>query len=192
MLANLKRESAHFAENSERRLKTTEQFHGRKVTDPIKVLIREHNEGLLRLAVLENAAESIKMNGFSPEAFEQIAETIRWMNTEVRRHTEIEEKFLFPLIDRHIRPLADQVRGEHRDLWDLFNDLLRAVKEVEEGRLHGTSIRDIVAIAKSIVELLRTHVRREDTLVFPAVKQLLTKDEYDELLVGISKSFSQY
>ncbi|MEX2116594.1 MAG: hemerythrin domain-containing protein [Bacteroidota bacterium] len=172
-------------------MKTTEQSQGRKVTDPIKVLIREHNEGLLRLAVLENAAESIKMNGFSPEAFEQIAETIRWMNTEVRRHTEIEEKFLFPLIDRHIRPLADQVRGEHRDLWDLFNDLLRAVKEVEEGRLHGTSIRDIVAIAKSIVELLRTHVRREDTLVFPAVKQLLTKDEYDELLVGISKSFSQ-
>jgi len=171
-------------------MKTNEQSFGPKVLDPIKVLIREHNEGLQHLVVLENAAESIKLNGFSPEAFEQIAETIRWLNTEVRRHTQIEEKFLFPLIERHMGSLAEQVRGEHRDLWDLFNDLLQAVKEVEEGRLHGTSIRDIVAIAKSIVELLRAHVRREDTMVFPAVKQLLTRDEYDELLVGISKSFS--
>ncbi len=171
-------------------MKTNEEARAPKAIDPIKVLIREHNEGLQHLAVLENAAESIKMNGFSPEAFEQIAETIRWMNTEVRRHTEIEEKFLFPLIDRHMRSLADQVRGEHRDLWDLFNDLLHAVREVEEGRLHGTSILDIVAIVKSIVTLLRTHVRREDTMVFPAVKQLLTKGEYDELLAGISKAFS--
>lgn len=172
-------------------MKTNEQARGLRPVDPIKALIQEHTEGLEHLAVLENASESIKSNGFSPEAFEQIAETIRWLNTEVRRHTQIEEKFLFPLIDRHMRTLADQVRGEHRDLWDLFNDLLRAVKEVEDGRLHGTSILDIVAIAKSIVDLLRAHVRREDTMVFPAVKQLLTKSEYDELLVGISRAFSQ-
>lgn len=172
-------------------MKTNEQPRSLRPVDPIKALIREHTEGLEHLAVLENASESIKSNGFSPEAFEQIAETIRWLNTEVRRHTQIEEKFLFPLIDRHMRTLADQVRGEHRDLWDLFNDLLMAVKEVEDGRLHGTSILDIVAIAKSIVDLLRAHVRREDTMVFPAVKQLLTKSEYDELLVGISRAFSQ-
>ncbi len=171
-------------------MKTNEQIRAVKPIDPIKMLIQEHTEGLQHLALLENASESIKLNGFSPEAFEQIAETIRWLNTEVRRHTQIEEKFLFPLIDRHMRSLADQVRGEHRDLWDLFNELLQAVKEVEEGRLHGTSIRDIVAIAKSIVQLLRAHVRREDTMVFPAVKQLLTKNEYDELLVGISRAFS--
>lgn len=189
MLPRSKRGARNY-ERMEQPLKTTEQSFDRKSNDPIKVLIREHNEGLVRLAVLESAAESIKLNGFSPEAFEQIAETIRWLNTEVRRHTQIEEKFLFPLIDRHMRSLAEQVRGEHRDLWDLFNDLLRVVKDVEEGRLHGTSISDIVAIVRSIVELLRAHVRREDTMVFPAVKQLLTKDEYDELLVGISKSFS--
>lgn len=189
MPQRLKRGSGN-CENTRHPVKTSEQTSGKKSIDPIKVLIREHNEGLQRLAVLENAAESIKLNGFSAEAFEQIAETIRWLNTEVRRHTQIEEKFLFPLIDRHMRALADQVRGEHRDLWDLFNDLLHAVKDVEEGRLHGTSIRDIVAIVRSIVELLRAHVRREDTMVFPAVKQLLTKDEYDELLVGISNSFS--
>ena len=189
MLLRLKKGSG-YCENTEHSVKTSGQSLGSKSMDPIKLLLREHREGLEHLAVLENAAESIKLNGFSPEAFEQIAETIRWMNTEVRRHTQIEEKFLFPLIDRHMRSLADQVRGEHRDLWDLFNELLLVVKDVEEGRLHGTSIRDIVAIAKSIVDLLRVHVRREDTMVFPAVKQLLTKDEYDELLVGISQAFS--
>jgi hemerythrin-like domain-containing protein len=158
---------------------------GKAASDPIDLLRREHRDGLQRLMVLENAAESIRAGGFSPEAFEQIAETIRWMNTVVGKHTEIEERFLFPLIDRHMRTLAEQVRGEHRDLWDLFSDLLNAVREVEEGRLRGTSIRDIVTIARSIVDLMRTHIRREDSMVFPAVRHVLTEEEYKKLLEGI-------
>lgn len=164
---------------------------GSRHQDPIDLLVQEHNVGMQHLAVLESASESIKANGFSAEAFEQIAGTIRWMNTEVRKHTEIEERFLFPLIDHHMRSLAEQVRGEHRDLWDSFSDLLQAVKEVEEGRLHGTSIRDIVAIAKSIVDLLRAHIRREDTIMFPAIRQLLTPKQYKELLAGIQQALQR-
>ena len=156
--------------------------------NPIDLLLHEHDKGMQQLSMLENAASSIRAHGFSPEAFEQIAATIRWMNTEVRRHTQIEEKFLFPLVESHMKSLAEQVRGEHRDLWDSFSDLLETVKEVEEGRLHGTSIRDVVAIAQTIVELMRTHIKRENTILFPAIRQLLTADEYRELLDGIQRA----
>lgn len=155
--------------------------------NPIDLLQHEHDKGMQQLSMLENAANSIRAHGFSPEAFEQIAATIRWMNTEVRRHTQIEERFLFPLVEPHMKSLAEQVRGEHRDLWDSFSDLLETVREVEEGRLHGTSIRDVVTIAQTIVELMRAHIKRENTILFPAIRQLLTEDEYKKLLEGIQK-----
>lgn len=153
--------------------------------DPLEILIRAHEEGMTRLGVLENAAESIRSNGFSPEAFEQIAETIRWMNTEVRRHTQIEEQVLFPVVERHVRGLAEQMRGEHRDLWNAFSELLSYVREVEEGKLHGSSIMDVVRVALDIVDQMRNHIKREDTILFPAVRQLFSKKEFEELLIGM-------
>jgi hemerythrin-like domain-containing protein len=157
----------------------------RRGRDPLEILRHQHEEGMRHLLLLENAAESIKASGFSAEAFEQIAESIRWMNTEVRRHTKFEEQYLFPLIDRHMKNVAEQMRGDHRDLWDSFSELLDKVKEVEEGRLHGTSIREVVAIAFSIVEQMRAHIRRENTVLYPAMKQLLTEQESRSLLEGI-------
>ncbi|GJQ21035.1 MAG: hypothetical protein HBSIN02_13900 [Bacteroidia bacterium] len=155
---------------------------------PIDILLQDHEKGMHQLSMLEQAAESIRVNGFSPEAFEQIAAIIRWMNTEVRKHTEIEERLVFPLVESHMKSLAEQVKGEHRDLWDAFSDLLTAVKEVEEGRLHGTSIRNVVSIAEMIVDLMRTHIRREDTILYPAIRQLLTNNQRQALLEAINKA----
>lgn len=165
-------------------MKLSDQHRSSK--DPLEILRRQHEEGMKQLLILENAVESIKANGFSAEAFEQIAESIRWMNTEVRRHTKFEEQYLFPLIDRYLKNLAEQMRGDHRDLWDSFSELLDKVKEVEEGRLHGTSIRDVVAIAFTIIEQMRAHIRRENTILYPALKQLLTEQESRSLLDGIA------
>lgn len=145
------------------------------------MLIREHEEGMRHLAVLERAAESIRTEGFSAKAFEEIAETIRWMNTEVRHHTQVEERFLFPMIERQMRSLAEQVRGEHRDLWDCFSELLNTIRDVEEGRLHGSSILDVVRTAQNIVVLLRNHIRRENTVLYPAIRQLLSAEEFQKL-----------
>lgn len=87
-----------------------------------------------------------------------------------------------------MKSLAEQVKGEHRDLWDAFSDLLAAVREVEEGRLHGTSIRNVVSIAEMIVDLMRTHIRREDTILYPAIRQLLTINQRQALLEAIHKA----
>lgn len=159
---------------------TVNQAYNRK-SDPIELLVREHEEGMKQLTVLEKAAESIRHDGFSVKAFEEIAGTIRWMNTSVRHHTQIEERYLFPLIEEKMRSLAEQVRGEHRELWDSFSELLATVNDVEEGRLHGSSILDVVRIAENIVLLLRNHIRRENMIVYPAVRQLLSTEEYRQL-----------
>lgn len=149
--------------------------------DPIEILRKEHVEGLKHLALLENATESLRHNGFSAEAFEQIAESIRWMNTDVRRHTEREEKYLLPLLDRHVIGLPDIVRNEHRELRSAVGQLLNSVQEVEEGKIRGSTILEIVQIATLIVELMRKHIATENNLLFPMTKEVLTAREYDDL-----------
>lgn len=149
--------------------------------------MKEHEECLKYLARLHNAAEYIRTNGFSFEAYSQIAETIRFIDTVVRQHDEKEEKYLFPLMDRHVVGPPQSLRSEHRELWFAFRQLLRTVEDIEEGRLHGTSIAELVQSAEAVVEVLTSHITKENEVVYPMAKQVMTKEEYGQLKEQIEK-----
>jgi uncharacterized protein len=156
------------------------------VRDPIDILRKEHKDGLQYLAKLENAADSIRINGFSAEAFEQIVEVTRFIDTILRQHNEKEEMHLFPLIEHHVTDPPQVLRIEHQELWHVFRELLKAVKDVEEGRIHGSSIKELVQTAKVVVEHLNNHIAKENDIIFPLAKQLLSKEEYQQLRVEIA------
>jgi hemerythrin-like domain-containing protein len=124
------------------------------------------------------------MHGFSSAAFSRIGEAIGFIDTEIRRHCEKEEQFLMPLIENHI-PDSREIRGEHRALWTAFRELRRHIQDIEDGRLRGTAIIDLVHSAHMIAEILGDHIARENDELFPMVKRLLNADEYDRLTRGI-------
>ena len=155
--------------------------------DPIEILMKEHEDGLKRLSELGGAAEYINANGFSFAAYSEITGAIRFINSEIRKHNEKEEKFLFPLMDRHADRQTIVMRNEHRELWKLFNRLLESVEDVEEGRIHPTTIRELVQSSKSLVELLTEHIRKENDLLFPMAKRMLTETEYEQLRQDIAR-----
>ena len=156
--------------------------------DPIEILMKEHDEGIKYLARLDNAADSIRQNGFSAEAFEQIAEAIRFVDVDIRQHNEKEEKYLFPLMDRHVNGPAKVMRSEHRELWRVFSELRKSVKDVEEGRIHGTSIKELLQSSKLLVELLSQHIAKENEVLFPMAKQVLSSEEYEQLKEEINNA----
>jgi hemerythrin-like domain-containing protein len=156
-----------------------------KVIDPISVLKDEHKKGMYYLAKLDNAADYIRINGFSAEAFEQIVEATQYINTELRQHNESEEKYLFPLIERHASGPSHLFRDEHKELWKHFHELEIAIKDVEEGHIHGSSIKELVEIAKAVVDLMGSHISKENDILFPLAKQLLSQEEYSKLSNGI-------
>ena len=151
------------------------------LTDPIEIFMHEHEMGLHQLALMANAAMSIEVNGFSAEAFRTIAEAIRYIGREIRCHNEREEEFLFPALDRHVSGPPGAMRQEHRELWRAFNELLKVVRDVEDGRLRGSSIRELVQLVNFIVDHLRDHIEKENTVLFPMAKRLLTSEEYHTL-----------
>lgn len=156
------------------------------VGDPIAVLRKEHVDSLDQLAKLENASDSIRFSGFSAEAFHSVAEAIRYIELEFRKHDEKEEQHLFPIIEKH-RPGETRIYvEEHRELWRAFRELKTLVQNVEDGRIHGSSIIDLIQTAQFIVDHLRTHIEREEEVLFPLVKQLFTNEDYKRLTKAVA------
>ena len=149
--------------------------------DPIEVLMKDHDEGLKHLALMKNAVNSIRQTGFSAEAFRQIAEAIQFIDVEIRQHNELEEKVLFPLIERHGLSPSYAMRHEHREMWSAFNRLLKHVRDIEEGRLHGTSIVEFIKASEFIIDMLGNHIAEENTVLFPMIRKVLTAGEYQQL-----------
>lgn len=152
-----------------------------QLMDPIDILMKEHEMGLEQLEIIARAAESIQMHGFSGKAFLEIAHSTRVIDTEMRWHNEKEEKYLFTLLDKHVFESPHVLRHNRREMWQAFNELMMSVKDVEEGRIHGTTIHELIHSAEMVVERFRKQIEKENTIIFPIVRRVLTNDEYEQL-----------
>jgi iron-sulfur cluster repair protein YtfE (RIC family) len=150
--------------------------------------MKQHAVGLEWLQRIATAVDSIKADGFSAKAFEVITDAVKYLGTEMHCHTENEEKYLFPLIDKHAFDSPTVLRHERREMWQAYNELQLSVRDVEEGRIHGTTMRELLQSAQLVVERFRNQIEKEDTIIFPMVKRLLTPVEYALLQQGITAS----
>jgi len=133
------------------------------------------------LLLMENAAQSIETNGFTVEAFQTIAEAVRSIGKIIFPHSEREEECLFPLIENHVEGSTNALRSEHRKLREGYNDLMESVRNVEDGKLHNFSIRDLVQKTKFLVEFLSNHINKENNVLYKTAQRVLTNDEYQQL-----------
>lgn len=159
-------------------------------TDPIYILLKEHELGLRQLERLQHATGQIRDNGFSTGAFEELTETIRFLDTQIRTHSEKEEKYLFPMMEHHVVGPPAVMRGEHRELYRALDKLNEWVKDVEELRISPTVVRDLVECSETIVKLYTAHVTMENDVIFPMAKRILTKGEYNQLTRDIAATTS--
>ncbi len=156
--------------------------------DALEVLTREHEEGLHYLEQLHTSAHIIGANGFSFEAFMKLSEAIRFIDEELRAHNEKEEKYLFPLLERHAGNPVRVMIEEHRELWKVFGRIRECVEDIEEGRIYATTIKELVQASEQLYELLRAHINKENDVLFPTVKNLLTADEYEKLTEALLRT----
>lgn len=146
--------------------------------DPLEILRWEHDRGLKELEKISSAIDSIQKSGFSAEAFLQMAESVRYLGAEMRKHYEKEERHLFPLLDRHLFESPNEIRFERREMWHAYNELINSIRDVEDGRSHGSTVKDLLQSARRVVEHFRNHIHRENDVILPMVKRLLTSEEY--------------
>ncbi|MBI1723908.1 MAG: hemerythrin domain-containing protein [Gemmatimonadetes bacterium] len=131
--------------------------------DPLLRFEAEHEEALAVLDRLADAALALRRGEPAWQHLATVRDVHATLTHAVRTHNDKEEHALFPL-------LGDQAPSavfidEHRTLRALEHELAAA--------LDGSDPMRLAHVALSIVELLRAHIERENTVLFPLARTLL-------------------
>jgi hemerythrin-like domain-containing protein len=146
---------------------------------PAEDLMREHGVLNRILLIYDSCKERlIKNEQFPPEALLDAATIIR--NFIESYHEKLEEDYLFPRFKK-----ANQLV----DLVNVLNEQHQAGRAVTEQIIQLTKVKSIsteenqklVTLLTDFNTMYRPHEAREDTVLFPAFRKIVSKHEYDSL-----------
>ncbi|MBN8419006.1 MAG: hemerythrin domain-containing protein [Verrucomicrobia bacterium] len=153
---------------------------GEEDVSPAEDLMREH--GLLKRVLLiygESIRRMEKGEDLPPSAVAESAKIIRSFIEDY--HEKLEENFLFPRFEKagKLVELVETLRVQHqggRRLTDITLGLANAksLKVADERNKLADSL-------KQFIRMYEPHEAREDTILFPAFRQIVSKHEYDSL-----------
>lgn len=146
-------------------------------------LMREH--GVLRRALLVYTAAAVRLRKNAreilPDALQKTAKLFRDFGEEYHEK-KLEEGYIFPLIKQK------GASGEAAKYPDILVAQHNRGREITEYILSATNAAKIAANANALADTLdsfvymyQNHAAREDTIVFPAWKSLLSEEDYSEL-----------
>ncbi len=147
---------------------------------PTEDLMREH--GVLRRIMLVYDHELGLLNdGKSPD-YDAIFESATIVHVFIEGyHEKLEEDYIFPLFEKAgtLADLTSTLRRQHEAGREVTKSILLLSKEKHSGTVDNPN-----ALADSLTSFLkmyRPHAAREDTVLFPGLKGLLSAAEYSRL-----------
>ena len=143
-------------------------------------LMREHGVLNRVLLIYEEGLRRIHKNqDIPPEVFRTTATLVRKFVEDY--HEQLEEKHIFPAFEK-AQKLADLVkvlRRQHEAGRDLTAVILR---ESADDRFKKDDARKaIVTSCEAFIRMYRPHESREDTVLFPALRKVLSEKQIKEL-----------
>ncbi|HSP06307.1 MAG TPA: hemerythrin domain-containing protein [Acidobacteriota bacterium] len=133
-----------------------------------EALSQEHQTVLKQLDLFEEALQKFDEGG--------IRGTMRFFDERIVLHRRKEEEVLFPVVGRHIGlehgPIAHMLE-EHRIEKQRIEQIREALTRLPDPHAKE-SIR---AAGYAILDLLRAHIEKEDTILFPLSEEMMTPEE---------------
>lgn len=172
-----KSDSAKKSSDSDKDAKTDESAEEVPATED---LMREHGvlnrvlliyeEGLRRL----DAKEEI-----SPAVFESSANLVRKFVEDY--HEKLEENFIFPELEKRgkLVELTKTLRTQHQAGRDVTAIVLRLSSGDQFGK--GDNQRQLSAAVRQFIRMYRPHEAREDTVLFPTFRKIVSPARIKEL-----------
>ncbi len=169
--------SALFAEDRESHLLVPEEDD--KVS-PAEDLMREH--GILkRVLLVYNEIDDRMSHGkeFPPETLLGGAAIIRDFIEDY--HEKLEENFLFPRFEnaRKLTDLVAVLRTQH-ERGRTLTDLIRANAN-QHALKNAETRKKTLSYIRQFVRMYNPHEAREDTVLFPEFRRIVSQNEYDSL-----------
>jgi hemerythrin-like domain-containing protein len=149
----------------------------------VEDLMREH--GVLRRALFVFSEATTVLLSNPPavwaDAIQKAAKLFRTFGEDYHEK-KLEEQYIFPLIKQKglsgpAGIFPDILTAQHNRGREITDYLLSTTAS---GKL-GANVDKVANALKGFVRMYEAHAAREDTIVFPAWKDLITADEYDKL-----------
>jgi hemerythrin-like domain-containing protein len=144
---------------------------------PAEDLMREHGV-LNRILLIYDACKANLVNGeqFSLDALNNSALIIRSFIEDY--HEKLEEDFLFPRFEKEnqLTDLVQVLRNQHkvgRELTELIIKISKMKTIPDQDDTHK-----LIKLLSSFNTMYRPHEAREDTILFPALRKIISKNEY--------------
>jgi hemerythrin-like domain-containing protein len=146
----------------------------------IEDLMREH--GVLRriLLIYEECLRRIRANNAASNGplMQSCAVLLRRFVEDY--HEKLEENYLFPEFEKRnqLVPLVKVLRQQHvagRALTDVIS------RQLEINPKNRASLPEVTAACESFIRMYRPHAAREDTVLFTALRKILSAKQLDEL-----------
>lgn len=143
-------------------------------------LMKEHGVLNRCLLIYEEAMRRLRnKEEVSPEVFNHTAQLIRGFVEEY--HEMNEEKYIFPVFEEH-KQLVDLVQTlltQHKAGREVTARILR-LSTPDQFRSQDSRTQ-LMASCQSFIRMYRPHESREDTVLFPALRTLLTPRQVSAL-----------
>jgi hemerythrin-like domain-containing protein len=154
--------------------------------DPIDVLMEEHQRFLERLRSFRTEVRRWTTPATAdPSLPICVLDFARFLDRDVTRfHGRKEEEGLFPILGRHIPvdggPIGVML-AEHQLLKDHQDVLFRNARRVESDPEAREAVNAIAHSGMTVETTLRDHIDKEDHVLFPMARSLLSEAEVREL-----------
>lgn len=133
----------------------------------------DHQRALEQLATLELAgAESDSAGRISEQSRDAMRAVVRVLEGQFDTHMAAEDEVLFPALTRalpHALGQIEQLGVEHEELRSMLGSLGRLL-DSPHGRVRD---EQVVVQARDLVDLLRIHIRKEESAVFGVAERVL-------------------
>jgi hemerythrin-like domain-containing protein len=129
-----------------------------------------YEEGLRRLRTKEDV---------SPEVFHKCATLVRKFVEDY--HEKLEENFIFPEFEKakKLPDLVKVLREQHEAGRRVTDVILRNATGDQFGKAEAQ--QELVQAARAFIRMYRPHEAREDTVLFPALHQIVTAKQLKDL-----------
>ncbi len=151
-----------------------------KEVGAVEDLMREH--GVLRRILIVYSETARKLHGeIQGTVFEPLNKAAQLFHDFGENYHEkmLEEAYIFPAIAK--------TTGEASSYPEILIAQHRRGREITDYVLSSTNVKkpvdvnQLVLAMETFVRMYRPHAAREDTIVFPAWKQVLTEEQLDEM-----------
>jgi hemerythrin-like domain-containing protein len=159
----------------------------------VELLMSDHQTVLGKLDKLDQIFFKLEDDPASLEEADRafFHEMISIFDTEIVVHFEREEKALFPVMERYtprdMGPIAIMLE-EHPKIFgaiDKFKEDVDALTDMEEPE--EEFIEDMIYNVRSLIEMLRSHIDKEDNMLLPMAESHLNAAEWNTVFADMEK-----